>query len=374
MSLDSQHYKHHNLQMDRYILHCDLDCFFAAVEQRDNPELEGKPTIVGADPLKGKGRGVISTCNYEARKFGLHSAMPISQAYKLCPQGVYLKPNHFKYKEASDKVMAILKKFSPVFQYVGMDEAYLDMSHLCDITEVTDTCLCIQREIKSKVGITISIGCASSKSIAKIASDYNKPNGITIIRDKDIKDMLRELEVTRIPGIGPKSKPVLRKIGIRKIGDIIDYTPSQMINLFGNHGKWIWKVINGLDKRRVDDFHGVRKSISQERTFYEDTDDFSQILAKLEEINDKIDKIVERKGILYKTITLKIRLEGFLTFTRSKTLQFHMHSKEIVLKTVLSLYKEFEKQNKKVRLLGIKLSNLLFNQLKQKTILEYAKI
>ena len=193
--------------MSRFILHCDLDCFFAAVEERDNPEYKGKPVIIGADPKEGKGRGVVSTCNYEARKFGLHSALPISKAYRLCPQGIYLSPNIKKYQKASKEVMEIIRNHSSVFQQVGSDEAYIDVSDICsNFNQVLDLAKSIQRDVFEKVGITLSIGCATTKSIAKIASDYNKPNGITIVKPENMIEFLKDLDITRIPGIGKKSK------------------------------------------------------------------------------------------------------------------------------------------------------------------------
>ena len=216
--------------MERYIFHCDLDCFFAAVEIRDNPEYEEKPVIIGADPKEGKGRGVVSTCNYEARKFGLHSAMPISQAYRLCPHGIYLFPNSKKYGEASKEVMNILNSYTSKFQQVGIDEAYLDMTEHCfNLKHAETLAKSIQDEILQKVGITLSIGCAPTKSIAKIASDYKKPNGITLVPEEEIKEFLYEMDITTIPGIGKKSKMYYNMKGFKIIGDFIDTSLSRMI-------------------------------------------------------------------------------------------------------------------------------------------------
>jgi len=325
--------------MSRLILHCDLDSFFASVEIRDNPLYKGKPVIIGADPKEGKGRGVVSTCSYEARKFGLHSGMPISQAFKRCPHGIYLRPNFEKYHEASEEVMEILKNYSSKFQQVGADEAYLDLTEKCsDFNEVKDIALKIQREVYEKVGITISIGCAPTKSIAKIASDYKKPNGITIVRSDNLKTFLSNMDITRIPGIGKKSKKYYQKKGIKVIGDIISTPLHVMIEKFGKHGKWVWEVANGLDNREVKEFHGSRKSISK-----------------------------EKHNIYYRTITLKIRFEGFLTYTRSKSLPLYIQDKNKVLDIILDLYKEFSNSKKKVRLVGIKLSNLEKNSISKQS-------
>ena len=345
--------------MSRKILHCDLDCFFAAVEERDNPEYIGKPIIIGADPKGGKGRGVVSTCNYKAREFGLHSAMPISKAYKGCPHGIYLHPNFEKYQKASKEVMEIVNSYSDKSQQVSIDEAYLDVSDKCiNFKEVRDLAEKLKEEVHKNVGITISVGCAPTKSIAKIASDYNKPNGITIVEQYQIKDFLKNLDITRIPGIGKKSKLYYNKKGIKTIGDIINLTLPKMIQLFGKNGEWVWNVANGLDNREVKEFHGDRKSISKESTFYEDTDNLNLILSKLEEINNRIHKSVIKNKIYYKTVTLKIRLEGFITYTRSKSFTHHVQDKSQVLKVINELLDQFSTVNKKIRLVGIRLSNL----------------
>jgi len=362
--------------MSPFILHCDLDCFFAAVEERDNPKYIRKPIVIGADPKAGKGRGVVSTCNYKARKFGLHSAMPISQAYKRCPHGIYLHPNFEKYHKASKEVMEIVNSYSDMFQQVSIDEAYIDVSDKCiNYKEVRDLAEKLKDEVQKKVGITISIGCAPTKSIAKIASDHNKPNGVTVVKPEFIKKFLGPMDITKISGIGKKSKIYYNKKGIKTIGDIINLTLPKMVQLFGKNGEWVWNVANGFDNREVKKFHGDRKSISKERTFYEDTDDFNVILSKLEEINNRIHKNVIKNKIHYKTVTLKIRLEGYITYTRSKSFTHHVQDKKKVLKVIIELLKQFSTMNKKVRLVGIRLSNLeKAPSVTQTTLINYLEI
>lgn len=359
--------------MLRLIFHCDLDCFFAAVEERDSPDYKGKPVIVGADPKDGKGRGVVSTCNYEARKFGLHSAMPISQAFKKCPHGIYLSPDFKKYHIASKKVMDIINSYSIKFQQVSIDEAYLDVSDICrNFEDARNLAEIIKNQIQNVVGITISIGCASTKSIAKIASDYNKPNGITVVEPNKEREFLEDMDITRISGIGKKSKIYYNKKGISTIGDIINTPLPKMIHLFGKNGEWVWNIANGLDKREVKEFIAERKSISKERTFYEDTSDFDVVLSKLEEINSKIHEFVYKNKIYYKTVSLKIRLEGYLTFTRAHSFIHHIQDKKKVLRVITELTNQFSTMNKKVRLVGIKLSNLKKSPSTfQKTIINY---
>jgi DNA polymerase IV (DinB-like DNA polymerase) len=359
--------------MNRIILHCDLDCFFAAVEIRDNPQYQGKPVIIGADPREGKGRGVISTCSYEARKFGLHSGMPISQAYQRCPHGIYLRPNSKKYSKASKKVMEILRRYSNDFQQLGNDEAYLDLTEFClNYEEAQENAKKIQKEISDNVGITISIGIAPTKTLAKIASDCDKPNGITLFKPENFKSILKDMDITCVPGIGKKTKVYFYKKGIKKIGDILNISVSKMVKLFGEHGKWIWKVVNGFDNRKVKQFQEERKSISAERTFFEDTDDFGYILSKLGDINNKIHRTVIKHHITYKTISLKIRFEGYHTYSRAKTLPFHIQDKDRVMEVILELFREFSSNLKKVRLVGIKLSNLERNhKVRQSNLLNY---
>jgi DNA polymerase IV (DinB-like DNA polymerase) len=359
--------------MDIFILHADLDAFFASVEVRDNPELITKPVIIGADPKEGKGRGVVSTCSYEARKFGLHSAMPISKAYRLCRDGIYLRPNFEKYSQASKQVMNILSSYTDKFQQVGMDEAYLDVSDICkSFKDVEFLATKIKNEIKNQVGITCSIGASITKSIAKIASDQNKPDGLCIVPPNEIKSFLAPKNITRIPGIGKKTKIYFYKKGIKKIGDLIDFPLHKLMDLFGKSGKWIWKVINGLDKRKVKEFHEGRKSISKERTFYEDTNNFELVVSKVEEINDKIHQKLLERNISYKTITLKIRFEDFQTYTRSKTIYYPICDKDKAIKIFLNLFQEFAQMDKKIRLIGIKFSNFeRTSKIRQESLMKY---
>jgi len=358
------------------ILHCDLDCFFASVEIRDNPRYMGKPVIIGADPKEGKGRGVVSTCSYEARLYGLHSGMPISQAYQRCPHGIYLRPDFKKYSKVSKEVMKILHQYSKNFQILGNDEAYMDITDSClNFNEAKEIAEHIQENIYKKIGITISVGIAPTKSLAKIASDYQKPNGITVFKPDTFKEQIKDLDIIKIPGIGKKSKIYLNQKGIKNIEDILKTSLTKFIKQFGKNGEWIWKVAHGLDNRKVKEFKERRKSISAERTFLTDTSDFKKILSTLEEINQRIHKSAIKKNITYKTITLKIRFEDYLTYNRSKTLPYHIQDKNYTMKTILKIYSEFSNFKKKIRLIGIKLSNLEQNvKTHQTNLLNYAYI
>ncbi|MFX0102502.1 MAG: DNA polymerase IV [Candidatus Hodarchaeota archaeon] len=357
--------------MDRFILHVDLDSFFASVEKRDNPEYKDKPVIVGADPKNGTGRGVVSTCSYEARKFGIHSAMPISQAYRRCPDGIYLRPNVSKYMEASRRVMDILKEFSSIFQQAGHDEAYLDISENCstidDSVQIADR---IRDEVQEKIGITCSVGIAHGRYLAKIASDCNKPNGTTLITPDNVMDVIGDLDVTKIPGIGKKSKQYYNEKGFKKIRDFYGIVKPRLVYLLGDSGAWIYKLLHGLDKGIVNERHW-RKSMSMERTFSRDSE-FDSIVEKLKELNRKMHQQVEKRDIHYKTISIKIRFQDFKTFTRSRSFNHPIQDQEKAGKILMELVQEFEKDKRKVRLIGLKLSNLEFNSSKkQKTIFDY---
>ena len=358
--------------MNRFILHCDIDCFYAAIEVRDNLDYKGKPLVIGADPKEGKGRGVVLTCSYEARKYGIRSATPISKAYKLYPDAIFLKPNFEKYIKASKEVMSIIKSYSKEFQQGGLDEAYIDVSEICsNFDEVRTIAEKIKHEVIEKVGITISIGCASTKSIAKIASDYNKPDGLTVVEPENVTAFLKDLDITCISGIGKKTKLYFYDKGIRTIGDVIKIPLYKMIELFGKYGKWVWEVAQGLDNRPVKEFHHV-KSISKERTFYEDTDNYNSILSTFEQICETLTKKTVKHDISYKTITIKIRFEGYQTYTRSKTFTYPIQDKFIVFATILELYQKFSSMKKKIRLVGIKLSNFEKNpKVKQTTLLKF---
>jgi len=359
--------------LNQIILHCDLDCFFAAVEARDNPKYKGFPIIIGADPKRGNGRGVVSTCSYEARSFGVHSAMPISQAYRLCPQGIFLRPKYFKYRSASNQVMTILKEYSEKFQQFGIDEAYLDISETCkDFTDGKFIADNIRERIRKEIRLTISIGVAPTISLAKIASDHKKPDATTVVLPSQVCDLFKNEDITRIPGIGKKTKFSYYRKGIKTIGDIYAISLEKMELLFGKNGKWAWNVVHGNDLREINGFYEKRKSISKERTFHVDTNNITLVLQEIENLNEKIHKKLHRNNYFYKTITLKIRFEGFITYTRSKTISSLMRNANYAMKIILNLFQEFYNFNKKVRLIGIKFSNLEKNvKKKQISLLNY---
>lgn len=359
------------------IFHVDLDCFFAAVELLDHPELVGVPLIIGADPKKGKGRGVVSTCSYEARDYGVHSGMPISRAYELCPFAVYLRPRFNRIKEISEKVMKILQNYSNTFQQASIDEAYLDMSNvISNFQQAEKIAFSIKERVKSEVGVTCSIGVAFSKTLAKIGSDFHKPDGITVITPTNYKNLLQNLPITAIPGIGKKTKFFYYSKEIRTFKDIYELSLPELSRKLGTSGKWLFNAIHGQDRRKVHDSRNIYdpKSISSERTFHEDTDDFSLVMEKIDSMNRKLHKKMKEYNMFYRTISVKIRFQGFITYTRAQSLASPTCSISTAKAVFQELLEEFKHSERKIRLIGIKFSNFRVEKSKnQKKITEFLK-
>ncbi|MDD5079571.1 MAG: DNA polymerase IV [Candidatus Omnitrophica bacterium] len=343
----------------RYIVHIDMDAFFASVEQRDNPQYRLKPVIIGADPGSGKGRGVVSTCSYEARKFGVHSAMPISTAYRLCPKAVYLRPDMEKYSRVSDEIFTIIYDFTPVIQRVSIDEAFLDISDSYQLFGTAyEACRLMKSRIKEEAGLTASVGLAPTKMAAKIASDLKKPDGLVEVRVENMMEFLRPLDVGRISGVGEKAKALLNQIGVRTIGDLADKDIKDLAALFGKNGLWFWRIARGIDEDEVAAESRTR-SISNEITFERDTRDDGMIKSRLSGLSEEVSARMRGEGFKCRTITLKVRLEGFQTFTRSITIAEPSNFTDVVFGNIKRLYDDFQGKDKKVRLVGVKASNLV---------------
>jgi len=345
--------------MEPWIIHLDMDAFFAAVEQRDDPKLVNQAVIVGADPKKGRGRGVVSTCSYEARKFGIHSGLAISIAYKKCPQGVFLPVDMEKYQAVSDEMYKILDNFTPQVEPVGIDEAFLDIStslHL--FGGVEKTCWRLKEQIKKELRLTASVGCAPNKMTAKIASDLKKPDGLVIVNKNELLDFLYPLEIEKISGLGQKSAKLLKAAGIKTIADLATKKPTELLKEFGKAGLGWWELANGFDQRPVAGNQEI-KSVSNEITFQNDTNDKETILGTLLGLSEKVSRRLRQVNLKVKTITLKIRLADFKTYSRSQSLIAASNSTSIIYQTVKKLYLDFNPGRQQIRLLGIKGSNCL---------------
>ncbi len=346
--------------MDEYriILHVDMDAFFAAIEQRDHPEYRGRPVIVGADPKDGKGRGVVSAASYEARRFGVHSALPISEAYRRCPGGVFVKPRMGRYAEISDRVMDILGRYSPLVEQISVDEAFLDCTgtgSLFGPPEVLGQK--IKKAVREETGLTASVGIASNKSVAKICSDLHKPDGLTLCPFGREREFLAPLPVERIWGVGKKTLEVLHRYGYRTMGDVMNREKTVFEGLLGKMGYHIWMLANGIDDRAVSP-GWERKSMSEETTFEKDVSDDETVRHALLAIADSLSHSLRREGFQGRTITLKIRLQGFETYTRSRTLSRAADDMFTLRDIAEELYSAVNRRGRKIRRVGIKVSGL----------------
>src|SRR5208337_971013 len=342
----------------RSIFHVDLDAFYVSVEVREEPKLMGLPVVVGADPEGGKGRGVVVACSYEARGFGLRSGMPISRAYRLCPNATYLRPNWGFYERASEEVMATLKGFADRFEQASIDEAFLDVSSKAlDADSAKRVALEIKRTVKERHGLTCSVGVAPNKSAAKIASDRNKPDGLTVIPFDGIAGYLAPLSVGVVPGIGPKTQEFLKGKGVQTIGELQKVDGKQLLKWFGRNGVWLWGVIHGEESVEVRQ-QEMPKSLSVERTFKDDVSDFPSVRREAADAASELARRVKAAKLAYRVSGIKVRFRGFETHTREKTLVSHTDSEEALSEVVGALLDEFEATGRAFRLVGVRVSDL----------------
>lgn len=347
--------------MERIILHVDMDAFFASVEQLDNKSLKGKPVIVGGVSE----RGVVSTCSYEARKYGIHSAMPIFIARKLCPHGIYVRTRMFRYKEVSRKVFNILREVTELIEPLSIDEAYLDITN-SRFKSGIEAAKYIKYRVFKEVGLTISIGISYNKFLAKLASDWNKPNGIKIITKDMIPNILLPFPISKIHGLGKKSAEKLNNIGIFTVKDLYDMPKEFYIEYLGKYGLEIYDRIRGIDTREVE-VERDRKSYGRERTLKSDTKDKDELLQYLMDFCKEISEQLVRLNIEGKTITVKYKTESFQSHTRSKTLNFYTNNfKDIYRICEEILNNEEIKEN--IRLIGVTVSSFKESSIEQLTL------
>lgn len=343
----------------RIIFHVDMDQFFAAVEEQLRPELKGKPVVVGADPKGGKGRGVVSTCNYEARKYGIKSGMPITRAWKLCPEATFLPLNIPLYIQVSSRIMNILRSYSEKFESWGLDEAFLDVSSRVEnIEQAKELATQIKKEIHEKEGLTCSVGIGPNKLIAKIASDMQKPDGVTVVEEKNVKAFLDPLDVDRLLWVGKKTARKLNELGIKTIGDLARYDPSVLVDKFGILGTQLYLYAQGQDRSEVG-FEGEVKSIGRSITFEKDTSDWDLVLKVLYRLCEAVHKELDENRFLFKTVTITIRYENFETHTHSRTLPFLTSRLEDIKKTANELLHPYLRPERKIRLIGARVSSLV---------------
>ena len=339
---------------ERTILHVDLDAFFAAVEQRDRPELRGKPVIVGGDP---RGRGVVSAASYEARVFGVRSAMSLTEALRRCPDGVFLPVRGRAYQQASRDVMEILRSFTPLVEPISIDEAFLDVTGSRPLFGDGPTIAAsIKTAVRDDVGLTASVGVATTKLVAKIASDLRKPDGLVVVPPGDEATFLAPLPIWRLWGVGDKTATALAEYGVRTIGDLAALSPDLLERRFGKHGGALSSRAMGRDDDRVHEGDPA-KSVGHETTFDVDSSDPEVIERTLLALSEGVAGRLRSAGVRASTIAVKVRDSSFRTITRQRTLAQPTDLTEPIYRTVLELARP-EVRGIRVRLLGVTASNL----------------
>lgn len=343
--------------MKNNILHVDMDAFFASVEQRDNPNLKGKPVIVGGNSE----RGVVSTCSYEARKFGVHSAMPIFIAKEKCPTGVYISGRYGRYVQISQEIFKIFNEVTPLVESVSIDEAYLDLSQ-GKIKNGMEAARYIKNRVFKELNLTLSIGISYNKFLAKLASDWNKPNGIKEISRDMLPEVLFPLKIDRIHGLGKISVSKLNNMVIYYVKDLYKMPREFFVEYLGKNGVDIYERIRGVDLRKIELEH-ERKSIGKERTLKFNTNNKEELLEFLREFSYEIEDYLLRKNVMAKTITLKYKTENFENHTRSKTLNKYISNNKEIYEAAKELL-EAEKL-RMVRLIGLSASSFKENEVEQ---------
>jgi len=345
----------------RKILHLDLDAFFCAVEELYNPELRGKPFAVGGRP---EGRGVVASCSYPARALGVHSAMPMAQALRLCPELLVVSHGHGGYSQASREVMARVRALTPLVQQISIDEAFLDVSDLPDAPEALARAL--QARISDELGLPCSLGGATNKLVAKIANTVGKsragkrdyPRAVTIVPPGQEAAFLAPLPVRELWGVGVKTEEKLRALGLQTIGDIVAYPEKELVRRFGQHGYDLARRARGVDHRPVEPSRGPAKSISKETTFARDVTDARALHATLRRLAEGVARSMRRKGYTGRTVKLKLRLSDFTTLTRQMTLTRPTDDERHIAQAALTLFERLWQPGQSVRLLGVGVTNL----------------
>jgi DNA polymerase IV (DinB-like DNA polymerase) len=349
-----------------------MDAFFASVEERDNPRLRGLPIVVGADPKEGKGRGVVSTANYRAREYGIHSAMPISRAWRLSEaakhrgnlSAVFLRVNIHRYAEVSERIMQILRSHVPLVEEAGIDEAYMDLSFAGSFKKATEICDSIKKEIKAKEQLTASVGIGPNKLIAKIASGQQKPDGLTVVTPKKVEAFLEPLAIREIPGIGPKTGKLLDEKGARVVRDVRKFTRKELREALGKRGSRLYENVRGRNETPVVEEYEI-KSIGEQRTFSEDTKDPDFVSEQLRMLcRDVFVRFCESGFGGFRTVAITVRFADFETKTRCRTVREPITTNELLESEAFKLFLPFldareNPRNKKIRLVGVRVEKLI---------------
>ena len=346
----------------RRILHCDMDCFYAAVHMRDDPSLAGKPVVIGGNP---EGRGVVAAASYEARRFGIRSALPAARAVRLCPQVVFIRPDFDRYREESEYIVEIFRDFTPIVQKVSIDEAYLDVTEQLEPWgSATAVAQEIKRRIRQERGLTVSVGVGPNRLVAKIASDFDKPDGLTVVKPPRVQAFLDVLSARTLPGVGPASEKRLKDKGIETLAELRAVSRDRLKALFGKHGGWLYNCARGIDERPVRT-HRERKSLSCERTYAKDLQRLEEMDQELERMAERVSRGLKKRELSAQTVTIKVRYGDFTTLTRSHTLQAPTADEIVMATWSHRLLRKTEAGQRSVRLLGRGAGNLVNGEVSQ---------
>jgi DNA polymerase IV (DinB-like DNA polymerase) len=355
----------------RIIAHVDMDAFYAAVEERDDPALRGRPVVIGADPKEGKGRGVVATASYAARKYGIRSALPISRAWRLAeaarrrgePPTVFLRGNHARYREVSTRIMALLAGGADAFEEASIDEAYLDLSSLNSFERAEAHARMLKALVREREGLTCSIGLGPNKLVAKIASDFRKPDGLTVITPAAVQDFLAPLSIRVIPGIGPKTEVFLRARGIRTVAELRAVDPARLAEWLGKWGHDLHERACGVSLSPVSN-EWERKSVGEQETFEHDTLDRPFVLDRARRLADDVFARMRADGFAgFRTVTITVRFENFVTMSRSLTAEGALTTREALGETAERLLVPFfdareNPRGRRIRLIGVRVEKL----------------
>jgi DNA polymerase IV (DinB-like DNA polymerase) len=360
----------------RVILHVDMDAFYAAVETREHPELQGKPVVVGSDPRQGRTRGVVLTASYEARRYGVRSAMPCVQALRLCPEAVFVLPHFDLYGKTSGEIMATLRRFADRLEPSGIEEGYLEVTDRCrgDYTRAT----ALAREVKDAIRIehqlTCSIGVAPSKAVAKIASGFQKPDGLTVVRAGDAVEFLAPIPLSKVVGVGPKTSDRLKDMGLETLADVQRSPREDLVETLGGFGEYLHDVAFARDSDAVVEPTGPPESISTETTFEQDLGTYAEIWPEVETLARSLHGQLLEERYAYRTVTLKAKYSNFEIHTRSRSLRVQTADLNPILVLSQWMLRDVLSTGRKVRLIGVRLSNLTERAAPQATLARWLPV
>ncbi|MCF1683974.1 DNA polymerase IV [Tetragenococcus halophilus] len=342
----------------RKVIHIDMDAFFASVEERDDPKLAQHPLVIARHPKDTGGRGVVTTANYKARKYGIHSAMSAQKAYELCPHATFVPGNHQKYREISQKIREIFHYYTDIIEPVSIDEAYLDVTNnKINSSSAIKIAKLIQHDVWQEVHLTCSAGVSYNKFLAKLASDYQKPRGMTVVTPDEAVDFLRDLPIEKFHGVGKKTVPKMHELGIYTGNDLYQKSEMELIQLFGKMGYSLYRKVRGIHNSPVQ-VTRERKSVGRERTYGKALTSEQECLSQLRIMAEQVTESLKKEQKHGKTVVLKLRYSDFETITKRATVQEYIYQKDDIFSQVSLIFEEVAQVEKGVRLLGITMTNL----------------